>query len=75
MRPRKNYRHEKSLVTFHLLIVEEELQILFSPYAGDMLELWAVDLPELYHLNDVIVFSVRGERECFFPLCFIYMSK
>ncbi|CAF1212000.1 unnamed protein product [Adineta ricciae] len=35
------------------------------PYAGDMLELWAVDLPELYHLNDVIVFSVRGERPDF----------
>ncbi|CAF3878794.1 unnamed protein product [Rotaria sp. Silwood2] len=35
------------------------------PYAGDMLELWAVDLPELYHLNDVIVFSIRGERPDF----------
>lgn len=35
----------------------------FSPYAGDMLELWAVDLPELYHLNDVIVFSTQGDRE------------
>ncbi|CAF3120665.1 unnamed protein product [Rotaria socialis] len=35
------------------------------PYAGDMLELWAVDLPELYHLNDVIIFSVRGERPDF----------
>ncbi|UJR30133.1 hypothetical protein I4U23_017674 [Adineta vaga] len=35
------------------------------PYAGDMLELWAVDLPELHHLNDVIVFSVRGERPDF----------
>lgn len=28
-----------------------------------MLELWAVDLPELYHLNDVIVFSTRGDRK------------
>jgi hypothetical protein len=28
-----------------------------------MLELWAVDLPELYNLNDVIVFSVQGERK------------
>ena len=28
-----------------------------------MLELWAVDLPELYHLNDVIVFSTQGDRE------------
>ena len=37
--------------------------IFFSPYAGDMLELWAVDLPELYHLNDVIVFSTRGDRK------------
>jgi hypothetical protein len=36
---------------------------MFSPYAGDMLELWAVDLPELYHLHDVIVFSVQGERK------------
>ncbi|CAF4559860.1 unnamed protein product, partial [Rotaria sp. Silwood2] len=35
------------------------------PYAGDMLELWAVDLPELYHLNDVIIFSIRGERPDF----------
>ncbi|CAF1495011.1 unnamed protein product [Adineta steineri] len=35
------------------------------PYAGDMLELWAVDLPELSHLHDVIVFSVRGERPDF----------
>lgn len=34
-----------------------------SPYAGDMLELWAVDLPELYHLKDVIVFSTSGERK------------
>jgi len=36
--------------------------LLNSPYAGDMLELWAVDLPELYHLTDVIVFSTRGQR-------------
>jgi hypothetical protein len=28
-----------------------------------MLELWAVDLPELYHLNDVIVFSTKGQRK------------
>jgi hypothetical protein len=35
-----------------------------------MLELWAVDLPELYHLNDVIVFSIQGERT--YVVCMIY---
>ena len=35
-----------------------------------MLELWAVDLPELYHLNDVIVFSTRGERMCTISMTF-----
>jgi len=35
------------------------------PYAGDMLELWAVDRPELHDLHDVIVFSTRGERPDF----------
>lgn len=31
-----------------------------------MLELWAVDLPELHDLHDVIVFSTRGERTFIF---------
>ena len=30
-----------------------------------MLELWAVDVPELHHLNDVIVFATRGESKPF----------
>ncbi len=46
---------------------------MFSPYAGDMLELWAVDLPELYHLNDVIVFSTRGERKYSIQMIFILL--
>ena len=37
-----------------------------------MLELWAVDLPELYNLNDVIVFSVQGERK--FIIRYEYLS-
>ncbi|CAF0799843.1 unnamed protein product [Didymodactylos carnosus] len=32
------------------------------PYAGDILELWAVDLEELECLRDVIVFPAKGER-------------
>jgi len=52
---------KKSFIFF----ISNLFQLIFSPYAGDMLELWAVDLPELYHLNDVIVFSTRGERPDF----------
>jgi hypothetical protein len=59
---RKSYCNEKSLVN-RLILNCELIRKCFSPYAGDMLELWAVDLPELYHLNDVIVFSTRGERK------------
>jgi hypothetical protein len=36
---------------------------LTSPYAGDMLVLTAVDVPELHDLNDVIVFSTEGDRK------------
>ncbi len=36
---------------------------MFSPYAGDMLELTAVDVPELHCLSDVIVFSTEGDRK------------
>ncbi|CAF1100761.1 unnamed protein product, partial [Adineta ricciae] len=35
------------------------------PYAGDMLVLNAVDLPELHDLHDVIVFSTKGDRPDF----------
>ncbi|CAF1106381.1 unnamed protein product [Adineta ricciae] len=35
------------------------------PYAGDMLVLNAVDLPELRDLHDVIVFSTKGDRPDF----------
>jgi len=40
-----------------------EINHFFSPYAGDMLVLTAVDLPELHHLSDVIVFSTEGDRK------------
>ena len=33
-----------------------------------MLELWAVDRPELHNLTDVLVFSTRGERTVTQPL-------
>jgi len=36
--------------------------LIFSPYAGDLLELTAVDLPELHCLSDVIVFSTEDSR-------------
>jgi len=60
---RKSYCNKKSMVNFLVVFLITKFFQIFSPYAGDMLELWAVDLPELYHLNDVIVFSTRGERK------------
>lgn len=48
--------HCKKILTMNLSLLN------FSPYAGDLLELQAVDLPELHCLSDVIVFSTAGER-------------
>lgn len=39
-----------------------EIICFFSPYAGDMVELIAVDVPELNCLSDVIVFSTEDNR-------------
>lgn len=51
------------MVTFSHSIIFIIRTIFFSPYAGDMIELTAVDLPELHCLTDVIVFSTEGDRE------------
>jgi hypothetical protein len=42
---------------------QKKTSFIFSPYAGDMLELTAVDVPELHDLSDVIVFSTEGDRK------------
>lgn len=46
--------------------------VCFSPYAGDMLKLTAVDLPELHCLSDVIVFSTEGNRRFIYFLLYIF---
>jgi hypothetical protein len=42
--------------------LQRKRNCLRSPYAGDIRTLQAVDIPELYCLQDVLVFSSQGDR-------------
>lgn len=49
-------------ISIHLQYFSK-MNSLSSPYAGDIIILQAVDIPELHCLQDVLVFSTQGDRK------------